>query len=87
MALTSRTGVAASRTQAVKIGSPGLMPWACSAHTDDHFMVSPSSRRLGCSASRTASAPPTRSMAATRRACARAERDGDVAGAAGCCGC
>ena len=44
-------------------------------------MVSPSSRRLGCSASSTASAPPTRSIAATRRACARAERDGDVAGA------
>ena len=89
IALTSRTGVAARRTQAVKIGSPGLTPSACSAHTDDHFMVSPSSRRLGCSASRTASAPPTRSIAATSRACARAERLGEVAGgvaAAGCCG-
>ena len=86
MALTSRTGVAARRTQAVKIGSPGLTPWACSAHTEDHFIVSPSSRRLGCRASRTASAPPTRSIAATRRAWARADRDGEVAGAACCCG-
>ena len=82
IALTSRTGVAARRTQAVKIGSPGLTPCACSQQTEDHFMVSPSSRRLGLSASSTASWPPTRSIAATRRACARAERLGEVAGAA-----
>ena len=78
--------MAASRTHAVKTGSPALWPCAASAHTDDHFIVSPSSRRLGWSASRTASGPPTRSIAATRRACARAERLGDVAGAVAGCG-
>ena len=73
-ALTSRTGVAASRTQAWKTGSPGLRPSAFSQQTADHFIVCPSSRRGGESASRTASAPPTRSTAATSRACTRAER-------------
>ena len=71
----------------MKVGSPGLTPCACSAHTDDHFIVSPSSRRLGCSASSTASGPPTRSIAAASRACARADRVGDVAGACAGCGC
>ena len=43
-------------------------------------MVCPSSRRGGDSASRTASAPPTRSTAATSRACTRAERCASLTG-------
>ena len=78
--MTSRTGVAASRTQAWNTGSPGFSPSAFSQQTADHFMVCPSSRRGGDSASRTASAPPTRSTAATSRACTRAERVASLTG-------
>ena len=52
-------------------GSPGERPKAASQHTADHFIVWPSGRSFGASASRTASSPPTRSTAARTRACAR----------------
>ena len=80
-ALTSRTGVTARRAQAVNTGSPGLCPAACSAHTADHFMGLPSESCFGASASRTTSGPPIRSIAARRRAWARA---GEVPPPAGC---
>ena len=67
-ALTSRTGVAASRTQALKTGSPGLRPSAAWAQTAAHFSGWPFSSCLGLSASLIVSAPPTRSIAAVTRA-------------------
>ena len=78
--LTSRTGVAASRTQALKTGSPALSPSGVA--TAAHLSGWPFSSCLGFSASLMTSAPPTRSMAAVTRAGEETLRS--ACGAAGC---
>ena len=88
MPLISRTGVTARRAQAVNVGSPAGRPWAASQQTADHFIVWPSGRCLGASASRTDSSPPTRSTAARTRAWARPGSGVRCPWPCwGCCGC